>query len=363
MRDTGFEMPLVGQRGTSAVRAVVRWAAGGGDADASCPRPIGITDRAWPASLRRSGLALGDRATWKWLENAGNPYRDEIDGVRRRLGRPGAVLLNMSYEWCCYGRRRPRPRRHRQPYVADARLADARARPCRRRCPAGRRRRPVLQRDVARLRRRADGNGAGPLQRRDQSAAIAPVHPLLLVRLVARPALDVATEWPAALALAAAGVRRVPQLPGCETDADRDAALPACLRSRAAAQRRAASSSGWKPRRWCTRRRSASPITGSASVVPVTTEATTASVVARACSGCWRAQATRSRGSRRRPSTDIRVSSSSPTPPGASCRCRAGRRTAPRRRCSLCRGGQWKMRPTECIGGSPGLYGASRRLS
>jgi hypothetical protein len=46
-------------------------------------------------------LVLGDRATWRWLESAGNPYRDEIDGVRRRLGRPGAVLLNMSYEWSC----------------------------------------------------------------------------------------------------------------------------------------------------------------------------------------------------------------------------------------------------------------------
>jgi hypothetical protein len=46
-------------------------------------------------------LALGDRATWKWLEITENPYRDEIGGVRRRLGRPGAVVLNMSYEWCC----------------------------------------------------------------------------------------------------------------------------------------------------------------------------------------------------------------------------------------------------------------------
>jgi hypothetical protein len=46
-------------------------------------------------------LALGDRATWWWLQRSGNPYRAEIDGVRRRLGRPGAVLLNMSYEWSC----------------------------------------------------------------------------------------------------------------------------------------------------------------------------------------------------------------------------------------------------------------------
>jgi hypothetical protein len=46
-------------------------------------------------------LAWGDQATWQWLERTANPYRLEIDRVRRRLGQPGAVLLNMSYEWCC----------------------------------------------------------------------------------------------------------------------------------------------------------------------------------------------------------------------------------------------------------------------
>lgn len=46
-------------------------------------------------------LSLGDRAAWRWLERTRNPYRHEIDGVRRRLGRPGAVMLNMSYEWSC----------------------------------------------------------------------------------------------------------------------------------------------------------------------------------------------------------------------------------------------------------------------
>ena len=46
-------------------------------------------------------LALGDRASWRWLERTGNPYRHEIDGVRRSLGCPGAVMLNMSYEWSC----------------------------------------------------------------------------------------------------------------------------------------------------------------------------------------------------------------------------------------------------------------------
>lgn len=46
-------------------------------------------------------LALGDRLTLAWLRRSGNPYVDEIASVSRRLGRPGAVLLNMSYEWSC----------------------------------------------------------------------------------------------------------------------------------------------------------------------------------------------------------------------------------------------------------------------
>lgn len=46
-------------------------------------------------------LRLGDEAAWRWLERAGNPYRHEIDAIRRRLGEPGGVMLNMSYEWSC----------------------------------------------------------------------------------------------------------------------------------------------------------------------------------------------------------------------------------------------------------------------
>lgn len=46
-------------------------------------------------------LALGDRASLAWLRRSDNPYRAEIEAVSRRLGKPGAVLLNMSYEWSC----------------------------------------------------------------------------------------------------------------------------------------------------------------------------------------------------------------------------------------------------------------------
>ena len=155
------------------------------------PDRLESLDRAGPASLRRSGsLALGDRATWKWLRSASNPYRDEIDGVRRGLGRPGAVLLNMSYEWRCSAGvgADPTGTGNRLLRTLDWPMHGlGRAVVVARQEGAGR---PVLQRHLARLRRRADGNGARPLQRRDQPAAIAPVHPRPLARLVARPALD-----------------------------------------------------------------------------------------------------------------------------------------------------------------------------
>lgn len=52
---------------------------------------------------RYGGLALrmGDRATRQWLTRSRNPYRDEIAAVAARVSLPGAVLLNLSYEWSC----------------------------------------------------------------------------------------------------------------------------------------------------------------------------------------------------------------------------------------------------------------------
>jgi hypothetical protein len=46
-------------------------------------------------------LAAGDAFAWGWLSRTANPYLGEIAAVRRQLGRPGAVMLNMSYEWSC----------------------------------------------------------------------------------------------------------------------------------------------------------------------------------------------------------------------------------------------------------------------
>ena len=46
-------------------------------------------------------LHLGDRATHQWLLRNGNPYRHEIAAIAARFPVPGAIVLNLSYEWSC----------------------------------------------------------------------------------------------------------------------------------------------------------------------------------------------------------------------------------------------------------------------
>ena len=46
-------------------------------------------------------LRLGDWAGRYWLAKSDNPYCSEIATVAARAGRPGAFLLNLSYEWTC----------------------------------------------------------------------------------------------------------------------------------------------------------------------------------------------------------------------------------------------------------------------
>ena len=49
----------------------------------------------------RVALTIGDRVTQRWLQARHNPYRSEITDIARRIGRVGAVMLNLSYEWAC----------------------------------------------------------------------------------------------------------------------------------------------------------------------------------------------------------------------------------------------------------------------
>ena len=55
------------------------------------------------------GLRLGDAIGRAWLRRAGNPYRREIEAVASRLGGPGGVALNLSYEFACTGQAGPDP--------------------------------------------------------------------------------------------------------------------------------------------------------------------------------------------------------------------------------------------------------------
>lgn len=49
----------------------------------------------------RLTLIVGDRLSRRWLARCDSPYRDEVLAVAARVGVPGAVMLNLSYEWAC----------------------------------------------------------------------------------------------------------------------------------------------------------------------------------------------------------------------------------------------------------------------
>ncbi len=53
------------------------------------------------ASYSLPGLVLGDLLSRHWARRRGLAHLDEIEAVAALLGRPGAHLLNLSYEWGC----------------------------------------------------------------------------------------------------------------------------------------------------------------------------------------------------------------------------------------------------------------------
>lgn len=97
-------------------------------ASALVPIPLIDLDREGPAGLldaapgraealrrvgeshyTRLGLRLGDAIGRTWLERSANPYRHEITVIAARLGAPGGVALNLSYEYACTGLAGPDP--------------------------------------------------------------------------------------------------------------------------------------------------------------------------------------------------------------------------------------------------------------
>lgn len=101
MRDDDF---LIGPNGRAVLPAVPLFGDGNPSAlalmDLAADRLHALLDD----GRRHYGnavLAVGDAISRRWLARSGNPYLPEIDAIAGRLRRPGAVMLNMSYEWSC----------------------------------------------------------------------------------------------------------------------------------------------------------------------------------------------------------------------------------------------------------------------
>jgi hypothetical protein len=57
------------------------------------------------------GLLLADRRSQRWSAQSASPYAAAVGAVERAIGRPGAYLLNFSYEWGCTTGAAPDPSR------------------------------------------------------------------------------------------------------------------------------------------------------------------------------------------------------------------------------------------------------------
>ena len=68
--------------------------------DAAPERFAGILDRAG-RHYGAPALRAGDMVSRRWLARTENPYGDEIARIAAAAERPGAYLLNLSYEWFC----------------------------------------------------------------------------------------------------------------------------------------------------------------------------------------------------------------------------------------------------------------------
>ncbi|MBM3526122.1 MAG: hypothetical protein FJX57_24490 [Alphaproteobacteria bacterium] len=49
----------------------------------------------------RPVLRIGDELSERWLARSRNPFADSIRSIGVEMAQPGAVMLNLSYEWAC----------------------------------------------------------------------------------------------------------------------------------------------------------------------------------------------------------------------------------------------------------------------
>ncbi len=66
-----------------------------------CPDRLATVLRAARRGYTVPVIALGDRLSRHWAQRNGLAEADEIAEVARRVGQPGAWMLNLSYEWAC----------------------------------------------------------------------------------------------------------------------------------------------------------------------------------------------------------------------------------------------------------------------
>jgi hypothetical protein len=107
----GFTVPAI-DGGALAPIPLVDCPAGISPARASAraePERLALLIRQAGRLYTRPGLRLADARTRAWASGIASPYAAEIRDLAADLGRPGAFLLNYSYEWGCTAGAAPGP--------------------------------------------------------------------------------------------------------------------------------------------------------------------------------------------------------------------------------------------------------------
>jgi len=102
---------MTGRTGTLPEIPVVRIAGGNAGLELARRHPERLEDL-WRQARRRytlPAIRLGDDISRRWLSRSHNPHLAEIDAIAGLLGRPGAHLLNLSFEWGCSSASLPLP--------------------------------------------------------------------------------------------------------------------------------------------------------------------------------------------------------------------------------------------------------------
>ncbi len=67
----------------------------------ACPALIDDILHSATRHYSRPGIQIADMISRRWLARCDTPYKYEIAEIARRIARPGATMLNLSFEWAC----------------------------------------------------------------------------------------------------------------------------------------------------------------------------------------------------------------------------------------------------------------------